>query len=197
MKAVATILSGLVVSCALYGIPADAQVVRESDVKSIAGILNGASPSASWSFNSAGNQILFATLDADIYRIMAGGESETTAEADTGGGCGGEDEGGGAVRFYIEVKDAAGQRVCYAERPAPPPGWQRDPRLACALPATGGAPMSYSLIVGLKPPGEEEPHATSSGDGGEHPFILNVSLRRIAPVGTNIQAAIAQSNNAL
>jgi len=197
MKATATIISGLVVSCALYAIPVDAQVVRESDVKSIAGVLNGQNPTAAWTFKSAGNQILFATLDADIYRIMAGGEHEATAEEEPGGGCGGEDEGG-PVRFYIEVKDGAGQQICYAERPAPPPGWQRDPRLACVLPATGGAQLSYSLIVGLKRMGgEEEPHAMSPGGGGGHPFILNVSLRRIAPTGTNIQSAIAQSTNGL
>ena len=196
MKATATIISGLIVSCALYAVPVDAQVVRESDVKSIAGILNGQNPTASWTFKSAGNQILFATLDADIYRIMADHEHETTAEEEPGGGCGGEDEGGSPFRFYIEVKDGAGARVCYAERPAPPPGWQRDPRLACVLPASGGLLLNYSLIVGLKPVGEEEPHAMTEGGGG-HPFILNVSLRRIAPTGTNIQSAIALSTNGL
>lgn len=198
MKATATILSGLIVSCSLYAIPVDAQVVRESDVKSIAGMLYGYSPTASWTFKSAGNQILFATLDADIYRMMAGEDDghETTAEAEPGGGCGGEDEGG-PVRFYIEVKDGAGQQICYAERPAPPPGWQRDPRLACVLPATGGAQLTYSLVVGMTRQGEEEPHATGAGGGGGHPFILNVSLRRIAPTGANIQSAIAQSTNGL
>lgn len=197
MKASATILSGLIISCALYAIPVDAQVVRESDVKSIAGMLNGQNPTASWTFRSAGDQILFATLDADIYRMMAAGDDGHAAatEADTGGGCGGEDEGGGAVRFYIEVKDGAGQQVCYAERPAPPPGWQRDPRLACVLPATGGVQLTYSLIVGMTRMGGEEPHTMGAGGGGGHPFILNVSLRRIPPTDTNIQSAIALSKN--
>jgi hypothetical protein len=195
MKTTATILSGVIVSCALYAIPVDAQVVRESDVKSIAGILNGQNMTASWNFKSAGNEILFATLDADIYRMMADHEHETTAAAGSGGGCSGEDEGGGPFRFYIEVKDSAGERLCYAERPAPPPGWQRDPRLACVLPAAGEQ-LSYKLIVGMQQVGEEEPHAMAEGGGG-HPFILNVSLRRIAPTGTNIQSAIAQSTNGL
>jgi len=194
MKATATILSGLIVSCALYAIPVDAQVVRESDVKSIAGLLNGQNATASWNFKSAGNEILFATLDADIYRMMAGGDDHASAAAETGGGCSG-DEGGGQVRFYIEVKDSAGEQLCYAERPAPPPGWQRDPRLACVLPATGEQ-LGYKLIVGMTRTGEEEPHAVTAGGAG-HPFILNVSLRRIVPSGTNIQAAIAQSTNGL
>jgi hypothetical protein len=196
MKAAATILSGLVVSCALYAIPVDAQVVRESDVKSIAGILNGQNLTASWNFRSAGNEILFATLDADIYRIMTGEDGgHVSTAAETGGGCSGGEEGGGPFRFYIEVKDSAGERICYAERPAPPPGWQRDPRLACVLPVAGEQ-LSYRLIVGMQRVGEEEPHAMAEGGVG-HPFILNVSLRRIAPVGTNIQAAIAQSTNGL
>jgi hypothetical protein len=199
MKATATILSGIFVFCALSAGPVHAQVVRESDVKSIAGMLNGQSPTASWTFRSAGNQILFATLDADIYRMMAGGDDghESAAEAETEGGCGGEDEGGGSVRFYIEVKDSAGEQICYAERPAPPPGWQRDPRLACVLPAAGDVQLTYSLIVGLKRMGGDEPHTMSATGGGGHPFILNVSLRRIAPTETNIQSAIALSKNGL
>lgn len=195
MKATATILSGLIVSCALYAIPVDAQVVRESDVKSIAGILNGQNATASWNFKSSGNEILFATLDADIYRMMAGGDDHVSAAAETGGGCSGEDEGGGQIRFYIEVRDSADQQLCYAERPAPPPGWQRDPRLACVLPAAGEQ-LGYKLIVGMTRMGEEEPHVMAAGGAG-HPFILNVSLRRIVPSGTNIQAAIAQSTNGL
>lgn len=198
MKLRTAIFSTLIASCALYALPVDAQVVRESDVKSIAGILNGMNKTASWTFKSAGNQILFATLDADIYRMMAGeDDGHVTTSAESGGGCGGEDEGG-PTRFYIEVQDAVGQQVCYAERPAPPPGWQRDPRLACVLPATGGAQLTYKLIVGLKTmhDGGEEPHA-AAGTGAGHPFILNVSLRRIAPTGTIIQSAIAQSTNGL
>ncbi|HSN69944.1 MAG TPA: hypothetical protein VLT59_00480 [Steroidobacteraceae bacterium] len=197
MKATATLISGLIAACALHAIPVDAQVVRESDVKSIAGVLNGVNPTASWIFRSAGNQILFATLDADIYRMMAEHEHETTAESDAGGGCGGEDDGS-PVRFYIEVQDNAGQRICFAERPAPPPGWQRDPRLACVLPTTGGALLSYNLIVGMTRAGEDDEHQTmSAAAGAGHPFILNVSLRGIAPTGTNIQSAVAQSINRL
>jgi len=197
MKLRTAFISGLILSGLVYALPADAQVVREGGVKSIAGILNGQNPTAFWTFKSSGNQILFATLDADIYRMFPGGDDgHASTSAESGGGCSGEDEGGGPVRFYIEVQDSAGQRVCYAERPAPPPGWQRDPRLACVLPATGGPQLTYSVVVGLMRMGGEEPHATAGGGGG-HPFILNVSLRRIAPTGTNIQSAIAQSGNGL
>lgn len=198
MKLRTALVSGLILSGLVYALPADAQVVRESDVKSIAGILNGQNPTAFWTFKSSGNQILFATLDADIYRMMADHEHETTTAADTGGGCSGDDAGGGPTRFFIEVQDAAGMRVCYAERPAPPPGWQRDPRLACVLPATGGAQLSYKLVVGLKAKDHDHEEVTMLAAAGPgHPFILNVSLRRIAPTGTNIQSAIAQSNNGL
>ena len=53
------------------GAPADAQVVRESDVKSIAGMLNGMHPTASWTFRSAGNQILFGLERALIVWCAA------------------------------------------------------------------------------------------------------------------------------
>jgi hypothetical protein len=181
--------------CFIPATSAHAQVVREAGVKSIAGVLSSPDQPASWTFRSAGGEILFATLDGEIYRTMGTHEAEVTTAADTGGCGSGEDEGGPG-RFYLEVQDAAGLRVCYAERPAPPPGWMRDPRMACMLPATGGMPATYRLLVGLKATDHEEPAVATDGTKA-FPFILNVSLRRAAPAGTNIQSAIAQSTNGL
>lgn len=200
------------------------QVVREDGVKSIAGFLVPLSQeTAEWNFASAGGAILFASLDAEIYREpMGGGGHETGGTgdtggcADTGGGCSGDtggtpggsgDTGGGCTDtgggcsggssggcsgeggpglFFIEVTGPTGV-ICHVERPAPPPGWMRDPRMACKLPVTSGQ-TPYTLRVGLKVPHGERVQAY-------YAFLLNVSLRKIAPTGVNIQAAVAQSGN--
>jgi hypothetical protein len=161
----------------------NAQVVREDGVKSIAGVLYTQGPqsggASQWSFKSAGGEILFASLDADIYR-MAGSHSETAAAAS-------EEEEGGPGLFKLRVLDAYGQTLCMATRTSPPPGWQRDPRMACLLPATGVV-ASYVVRVELaNPKGELVQPA--------YPFLLNLSLRKIAPTGTNIQSAIAASGS--
>lgn len=184
-------VAAMAVACARPA-ASGAQVVREDGVKSIAGVLYTTGPRAGaaseWTFKSAGGEILFASLDADIYRVMAHGEEHAaslSAAADAGGGCSGEDEGGAGL-FKLKVLDAYGQVLCAASRPAPPPGWQRDPRLACVLPATA-APVTYTIRVELaNPKGELVPPA--------YPLLLNLSLRKIAKSGTNIQAAIAASS---
>jgi hypothetical protein len=183
-----------------------AQVVREDGVKSIAGFLVPSSQeTAEWTFASAGGAILFASLDAEIYRDpMSGTDHETGGIGDTGGcadtsggcadtgdGCSGGSSGecsgeGGPGLFFIEVIGPTGV-ICHVERPAPPPGWMRDPRMACKLPVTSGQ-TPYTLRVGLKVPHGERVQEY-------HAFLLNVSLRRIAPTGVNIQAAIALSGN--
>ena len=189
----------LLIGACLVVSPAQAQVVREDGVKSIAGILVPASQeTAEWTFASLGGVVLFATLDADIYRKAMGGH-ETAAAADTGDGCsdteggcsddssgGCSDEEGGPGLFYIEVIGPSGV-LCRADKPAPPPGWMRDPRLACALPVTK-VQTTYKVRVGLKVPEDE-------GVQEYYPFLLNVSLRRIAPLGVNIQSAIGLSGN--
>jgi hypothetical protein len=118
---------------------------------------------------------------------MAHGEEHTTtatAAADTGGGCSGEE--GGPGLFKLKVLDALDQVLCAASRPAPPPGWQRDPRVACVLPTTP-VQATYKISVELaNPKGEMVQPA--------YPFLLNISLRKIAKSGTNIQSAIAASS---
>lgn len=176
-----------VVAAVLAPLAAQAQVVREDGVKSIAGLLYTQGPQAGgvaeWSFKSAGGEILFASLDADIYRITS---SHTEGVTTTASSTGGEDEGeGGPGLFKLKVLDARGQVLCQATRPAPPPGWQRDPRMACVLPAAR-TQANYVVRVELANPKGELVQAA-------YPFLLNISLRKIAPTGTNIQAAIAAS----
>ena len=183
---------------AAFTVPAGAQVVRETDVNTIAGVLVSPDQPAKWTFRSAGGETLFASLDADLYRVMAAHEGEDGEDhggGGSGGGCGSGEDEGGPGKFYIEVQDVSDNMLCRAVRPAPPPGWQRDPRLACTLPATGGVQLTYKLVVGLNATHEES--AALASEGMEYPFLLNVSLRRHAPVGTAIQAAVAQSNNRL
>ena len=182
---ISLMMAVLLGACLVSGL-GQAQVVREDGASSIAGVLDTAKPQVSWTFRSAGSEILFASLDADIYRIMAAHEGETTAAAEPGGGCGGEDEGGPGL-FKLKVLDSTGTVLCSASRPAPPPGWQRDPRLACELPVTKGQ-VEYTLRVELANPKGEQMQPS-------YPFLLNVSLRGIAPSGGNIQSAIAQSGN--
>lgn len=173
---------------------AQAQVVREDGVKSIAGVLvwepavapqSQTKARAEWSFKSSGGEILFASLDADIYRVF-GEHTEAVVTAAADSGCGGEDEGGGPFLFRLSVVDAYDREVCSASRPAPPPGWMRDPRLSCVLPTVRQAP-TYRLRVELKKPSTEVTQTS-------FPFVLNLSLRKIAVSGTNIQSAVAASS---
>ena len=187
MKTAKMLLSALILAGACGPPAAQAQVVREDGVKSIAGVLYttpGQPMQAEWTFKSNGGQILFATLDADIYRVFSEHEGHTAvAPAAAAGSAGSEDEGGPGL-FKLKVLDSYGLQVlCSASRPAPPPGWMRDARLACVM----NAPGTYRLRVELNPASEL---VQSS-----YPFLLNLSLRKIAPTGTNIQAAIAASSS--
>jgi hypothetical protein len=187
MKTAKTLLSALIVAGACVPMVAQAQVVREDGVKSIAGVFYTAAGNptqAEWTFRSTGGQILFASLDADIYRESSEhGDGETVVAAAEGGGC--SDEEGGPGLFKLKVFDAYGtEPICSASRPAPPPGWMRDARLACEITSPG----TYRLQVKFTPPDDGEQLQNS------YPFLLNISLRKIAPTGTNIQSAIAASS---
>ncbi len=197
MRPKIVILMILILGAFLVTGSGQAQVIREEGVKTIAGILYPDEDTAEWSFASLGGEILFASLDADIYREAPGGgghETSTSADSggcsDGGGGCSGDDSGGcsgegGPGLFYIQVEGPEGV-ICQANKPAPPPGWMRDPRMACVLPDSR-QPVTYIVRVGLKVKGENiQDH---------YGFLLNVSLRKIAPTGVNIQAAIALSGN--
>jgi hypothetical protein len=188
------ILIGAALAAVLVPVEGVSQVVREDDQKSIAGVIGGIHPpEVFWTFKSAGGEILFASLDAEIYAV---GEQEhetleATVQDEESGGC--EDEGGPA-RFCLQVLDAASNVMCEATRPAPPPGWQRDARLACVLPTTT-APAAYSVRVSAAFEGACTMPSTAAPTATERPFLLNFSLRGIAPSGVSIQQATAQSKN--
>jgi hypothetical protein len=146
-----------------------------------------------WSFKSGGGEVVFASLSAELYQVNDehDGHGEAMAPAaEEGGGCGGE---GGMARFCVQVVDGKGTPVCTAGRPTGTPGWQRDPRLACAIP--NGSPSStYWLRVAVLS------HEGTCGEPGaainrEIPFVLDVSLRPIARSGSQLHAAIAESGN--
>lgn len=188
-RQVASVLAGAMLAVGLTPFAATAQVVREDGVKSIAGLLStqpGGADSAEWTLRSSGGEILFATIDGDIYRRATEHTGHLTAGLQPSAGENETDSGPGL--FRLRVVDRMGQTVCIAERPAPPPGWQRDPRMACVLPATA-APAVYRLRVELI---RSSDHVMAP----EYAFLLNLSLRRIARSGTSVQTAIATSNAA-
>jgi len=196
------LMLGALLVASVVAVPAQGQVVREDGVKSIAGALGGTTgaSAAEWTFKSSGDEIVFASLDADIYRKAPGGEhdeGDVHVTAESGhepGGCSGDDEGGPGV-FCLQVIGPSGEALCHSARPAPPPGWQRDPRLACMLPAAVSQ-QTYSVRVALSDgQGSCKDPNVAGIHSSVHPFLLNVSLRRIAGSGIGIQTAGAQSGN--
>ena len=207
-------------AAATLAAPAYGQVVRETDVRSLAGVLEpAANPADQFDFASPGGEVLFADLDSDIFQVQGrrggdhGDEHETSTAASSGGssshddgssheegdGCGGA---GGPGGLCLQVIDAAGTIICWADRPLRP-GWQRDPALACPLPDYGSRrPEQYTLRVSLKTggcgPGGSGGHdhavagATASAPtGGEAtPYVLNWSLRGIAQDGRLANQAV-------
>lgn len=197
-------------AAALLATPAMSQVVRESDTSSLAGVLDAYwNPADSFTFASRGNEILFADVDAEIFQVRGrkGGDHEEGSEEGhdagggpppvtgsgehedhaEGGGC--ADEGGGPGGLCLQVLDAAGNMLCWADRPARP-GWQRDPALACPLPE-GRGNAEYRLRVTLKAggcgPGASGGHESAAlaapTDGPGVPYVLSWSLRRVAADG--------------
>jgi hypothetical protein len=191
MMKVSRLTPMLVALACAFPIAATSQVVREEGVKSIAGVIytdqyNPSGAAAEWTFQSAGDEVLFASLDADIYRKPPQhSDHGVAAVAAAAEGC--SDDEGGPGLFKLKVLDLYGGVVCEATRPAPPPGWQRDPRLACKLPAMRRQTTYKIRVEFANPAGETvQPY---------YPFLLNLSLRRIAPSGSNVQAAVAASSS--
>lgn len=183
----------------LLATPALGQVVRESDTKTLAGLLDSAwNQTDSFTFFSQGDEILFADVDAELFQVK--GRRGGTHEDDEGD-CGGHetdalaptaedghDDSGGPGGLCLQVLDASGTMLCWADRPARP-GWMRDPAIACPLPPSRGN-ATYTLRVSLKSggcgPGAHGGHETavaSSAEGTVTPYLLNWSLRRIAADG--------------
>ena len=202
MKRSGYVLTVAVAACLLLTVPVDAQVVREEDVASVAGLLRGLSDVSEFTFNARANQVLFATIDSSIYqnhgrnpsqsggsgceesgRAVDGTDGESCSYPEEGGSCSHDSSGGGCsgsesgpLHIKLELINSAGGRVCHAGRPTYP-GWQRDPRLICLLMAED----DYTLRVLVSGMGEETltPDATV-----EIPYLLNVSLRDVASSGS-------------
>lgn len=190
-------------AAALLATPALGQVVRESDTKTLAGLLDSNwNPADSFTFFSRGDEILFADLDAELFQVKGRrGGSHEDDEGDCGGhetealapaaddGHDDHDDAGGPGGLCLQVIDPAGTMICWADRPARP-GWQRDPAIACPLPKVNGN-ATYTLRVSLKAggcgPGATGGHETtviaSSSASAITPYLLNWSLRRIAADG--------------
>jgi hypothetical protein len=184
-------LAVVAVGCALAGV-AQGQVIREADTRSVAGLLDATHPANEFTFKSAGGEILFADIDANVYQIQGRGE-EDHEEGGESGAC----EGPPRATFCLQVVDAMQSVLCWAERPVNP-GWQRDPRLLCRLsPSATAGGETYALRVALKPEGEGTCGPTLSAapiPSEEVPYLLSVSLRRIVQ-GGNLEPALAQSTN--
>jgi hypothetical protein len=186
MKLRNIVVSATAFAFGLFVLPAGAQMSRESGVSSVAGVLTAPAGSLYWTFTTyQPREILFITVDGEMYKTMgAHSHEEATAEPTATE----HTEEGGPGRFYIEVQNASTlESVCFGARPAPPPGWMRDPRLACVI----ANPGTYKLIVGLVAHEEGE----GTGEGKKFPFVANISLRYPAPSGQTLPAAIVSSKN--
>jgi hypothetical protein len=177
----------LVAAVVLPGPPASAQLVREDGTSSIAGLLGGAYGSeAMWSFRSGGREILFASLDAEVYAVnddhghvpAAGGEGEC---------------GEGSARFCLQVLDQRGDAICTAGRPTGAPGWQRDPRMACPIPDSSFSNVYWIRVALLSDEGTCGDPSVVLPD--PVPLLLDVSLRGVAFHGSQVVAAVAASAN--
>jgi hypothetical protein len=142
---------------------------RAGDENTLAGVLSANPGCNVYEFDSAGGQILFAEVGAELYqsRGRSGGSgggcedgthtetaSATEGSCTDGGsdggcsdggssdGCGCGDSTAGPNDLCLQVVDSSGEKVCWAGRPIRP-GWQRDPRLACYLEQGG----NYELRV--------------------------------------------------
>lgn len=186
------------VALSLIAFPAQSQMTRESGVSTIAGSLQKTVDDFDdYLVEARGDQVLVVDLDAGVFinKTSHSGEkpghvNDTTsvAMAETSheeGGCGGP---GG---FSLDILNADLDVVCTAEKPKSP-GWEADPRMACLLSERG----DYILRVRFATSGgHEEPQGTPK----VHPYLLNVSLRELAPDGpyVSLDEAIKQSRNRL
>jgi len=175
-------------------------VIREDGVHSVAGTLGGseARAYADYSFSSSGGEIVFASIDAMTYQSSgrnaeehpAGLITPSAAEGEEGA-C--EDESGD--QLCLQIVDSLGEVLCWAERPKNP-GWQRDPRLVCILPTVRSKPETYSLRVALADQSCADLVYPGAPQDRLIPYLLNVSLRRIAPEGP-LATAVALSKSRL
>jgi len=167
---------------------AGAQVVRE-EARSRSPVNSTRSRRRRWRSRngrsgSAGGEVLFASLDADIYRSW--GPPRGRRDRDEVG----KKDGWRLQRrrraglFRLKVLDA-GATSCAPLPPGASAGVARDPRLAMHPPdlaQPGGLPAARG--AGLRRRGGRGPFPT---------LPAHVSIRAIAPSGVNIQEAFARS----
>lgn len=186
---------------------AEAQVVRESSVGSVVGLLNSPDFVNEFTFKSDGNEVLIVDLDAHLYRGAHGGGGdhsdpceEVTSTTSSEEGCTEPDEGGcdetdhtaGPPGFYLTVEPvdpsegsavgSSGGSSCFAGRPGSP-GWERDPRLVCYLESEA----KYLIRVKFIPKGPQGPN-------GPVVYVLNATLRGIAESGELLEGFEASKN---
>lgn len=187
---------------ALLATPAIGQVVPDFDTLSLAGTLDAYwNPADDYSFSSRGDEVLFATVDSELFQVRGrrDGDHEEGGgmPPDTGGGeheegddCADDEDSQGAL--CLQLFDAAGAMLCWADRPLRP-GWQRDPSLACPLPSGRGL-AAYTLRIGLKAdgcgPGAAGETVVATDDGFVTPYVLNWSLRRVATDGQLLSQSV-------
>lgn len=185
----------------VIGVPLQAQVVREEGVKTIAGIVGEVGDAYDdYIFLSTGNEILAVSVDSQLYD-KRGGEDHAEGGCEDGGETGGcedsegtgcDDADAGPRGLCLQLLDASGNVIQAVGRPRLP-GWQRDPRLIAIIPATP-TQETYTIRIALADEACGDLVYPSTAVAAPRPYLLNVSLRRLAPEGAG-SAAVAASKN--
>lgn len=173
--------------------PASAQVIREEGVKTIAGVVGQVDDAYDdYTFVSSGDEILVVSIDSQVYDKRGGEHPEgVTGTAEEGGGCDDGDMGPGGL--CLQLLDSNGDVIQAVGRPYLP-GWQRDPRLIALIPFTNKQ-QTYTVRVALADEACGDlvyPVATGTT---VRPYLLNASLRKIAPEGASGPAVAASRNH--
>jgi hypothetical protein len=198
-----------VTALAFVSLPASAQITRESNTKSLAGVLRDTiNPVDSFAFFSRGGEVVLADIDSDIFQMhgrMGGDHGEETTHTTEAGevtdghtsGDGCADDAGGPDSMCLQVTDGNTTVFCHAGRPMRP-GWQRDPALVCPLPKTQ---VNTIYVLSVKLGGgcgqAADGFAAPAGDvdattDGAVLYVLDFSVRGLASDG-HLEAEVAKS----
>lgn len=112
-----------------------------------AGVLGGTNHTDDYSLRASGGSVIFATAASNFFQTSGRRPGEDDhGEGEDAAGTSAEEEESGKGLLCLQLLDEAGGILCWAERPSQP-GWQRDPRLACALPGDPAVTLNYVLRV--------------------------------------------------